>query len=37
MASAWRWFHGRDKVFARNEDGSVRETIGTVADITERK
>src|SRR5262249_46245897 len=33
----WRWFHSRDKVFSRNEDGTVRETIGTATDITERK
>src|SRR5262245_757544 len=34
---AWRWFHSRDKVLKRNEDGTVRETIGTATDITERK
>src|SRR5262249_16788980 len=34
---AWRWFHTRDKVFRRNEDGSVREIISTIIDITERK
>lgn len=33
----WRWFHARDHVFRRNEDGSVREIISTVIDITERK
>jgi len=33
----WRWFHARDKVFRRNEDGSVREIISTIIDITERK
>ncbi|HKQ76212.1 MAG TPA: PAS domain S-box protein [Blastocatellia bacterium] len=31
------WFHSRHKVFARDEDGSVREVIGTIVDITERK
>src|SRR5215813_3742845 len=36
-AGAWRWFHSRDKVFTRNEDGTPRETIGTATDITERK
>src|SRR5262249_52839785 len=36
-SGAWRWFHSRDKVFTRNEDGTVRETIGTATDITERK
>src|SRR5262249_40794700 len=33
----WRWFHIRDKVFSRNEDGSVREIISAATDITERK
>src|SRR5262249_35166644 len=33
----WRWFHSRDKVFTRNEDCTVREIIGTTADITELK
>jgi PAS domain S-box-containing protein len=33
----WRWFHSRDKVFTRNEDGSVREIMGTATDVTERK
>jgi PAS domain S-box-containing protein len=33
----WYWIHSRNKVFARNEDGSVREIIGTATDITERK
>src|SRR6267142_6524900 len=36
-SGAWRWFHARDQVFRRNEDGSVREIISTVIDITERK
>ena len=36
-SGAWRWFHARDQVFCRNEDGSVREIISTVIDITERK
>jgi PAS domain S-box-containing protein len=35
--SDWRWFYSRDKVFTRNEDGSVREIIGTATDITERR
>jgi PAS domain S-box-containing protein len=34
---AWRWFHTRDKVFRRNEDGSVQKIISTVTDITDRK
>jgi PAS domain S-box-containing protein len=33
----WRWFHSHDKVFTRDEDGTVRKTIGTATDITERK
>ena len=36
-SGGWRWFHSHDKVFTRNEDGTVRETIGTATDITERK
>ncbi|MGH9936436.1 MAG: PAS domain S-box protein, partial [Blastocatellia bacterium] len=33
----WRWYQSRDKIFARDEDGSVREIIGMATDITERK
>jgi PAS domain S-box-containing protein len=33
----WRWLHTRDKVFSRNEDGSVREIMSTTVDITERR
>src|SRR5215467_14083163 len=33
----WRWYQGHEKVFKRNEDGGVRELIGTLTDITERK
>jgi hypothetical protein len=33
----WRWFHSRNKIFARNSDGTIREIIGTATDITERK
>src|SRR5262245_38058387 len=33
----WNWILSRNKVFARNKDGSVREIIGTATDITERK
>src|SRR5262249_5978995 len=36
-SGAWRWFLTRDKVFRRNEDGSVQKIISTVIDITERK
>ena len=33
----WRWFHSRDRAFATNLEGRVREIIGAAADITERK
>jgi PAS domain S-box-containing protein len=33
----WRWIHTLDKVLSRSEDGSVREIISTIVDITERK
>jgi len=33
----WRWFHSRHRVFRRDEDGSVREIVGTATDATERK
>ena len=33
----WRWLYSRDKVFSRDEDGTVRQIIGTTSDITERK
>jgi PAS domain S-box-containing protein len=33
----WYWILSRNRVFARNKDGSVREIIGTATDITERK
>jgi PAS domain S-box-containing protein len=33
----WYWILSRNKVFARNKDGSVREIIGTTTNITERK
>src|SRR5215831_1031489 len=36
-SGAWRWFHTRDKVFRRNEDGDVQEIVSTLIDITERK
>jgi PAS domain S-box-containing protein len=36
-SGAWHWFHTRDRVFTRNEDGSVREIVGTATDITKRK
>ncbi|WP_374564672.1 PAS domain-containing protein [Ideonella sp.] len=34
---SWRWFLGRDEVFARGADGSVREVVGTATDITALK
>src|SRR5262245_39279222 len=33
----WYWILIRNKVFARNKDGGVREIIGMTTDITERK
>lgn len=33
----WRWYLSRDRVFSRDETGSVREFIGTFVDITDRK
>jgi two-component system, cell cycle sensor histidine kinase and response regulator CckA len=32
----WRWLNSRDVVFARNEDGSVRQILGSAEDITQR-
>src|SRR5262249_23741225 len=33
----WGWYYSHDTVFNRSEDGAVREIIGTLTDITERK
>ncbi|MBE9004289.1 PAS domain-containing protein [Fortiea sp. LEGE XX443] len=33
----WRWFHSRDTVFSRNDDGSPRQIVGTTHDVTVRK
>ena len=33
----WRWFLCRDIVFLRNPDGSPKQTLGIVIDITDRK
>lgn len=33
----WRWHLGRDTVYQRDADGKVRQIIGTIQDITERK
>jgi PAS domain S-box-containing protein len=33
----WRWFHCRNKTFARNASGATREIICSATDITERK
>ncbi|MCU0494695.1 MAG: PAS domain-containing protein [Chloroflexaceae bacterium] len=33
----WRWFFGRDSVFARDAEGRVNQFLGTIIDITERK
>ena len=34
---SWRWMIGRDAVFKRDADGSVRQIIGTASDVTNRK
>ena len=36
-AGEWHWFHSRDAVFTRDDAGAVRQLIGTVIEITERK
>jgi PAS domain S-box-containing protein len=36
-SGAWRWFHNRDAVFARDAEGVVRQLIGTAIDVTARK
>ena len=33
----WRWLYSRDLVFKRDENGKVKQTIGTAEDITDRK
>jgi PAS domain S-box-containing protein len=33
----WRWFHLRDVVFARNPDGTPRQILRTMQDVTEQK
>jgi len=33
----WRWFYGRDSIFARDEDGKVTQIVGNAQDITKRK
>lgn len=33
----WRWLHSRDKVFARDSHGRVKQIVGVASDITERK
>ena len=37
VTGEWRWFHSRDTVFARTEQGLPRQILGTAIDITERK
>jgi hypothetical protein len=32
----WRWLHSRESIFARSEDGSPRQLLGTTRDITSR-
>lgn len=33
----WRWFFSRDTIFTRDENGQVRQILGTMADISDRK
>jgi PAS domain S-box-containing protein len=33
----WRWLHLRERVFARAEDGTPQQILGTSQDVTERK
>ncbi|MFM7407980.1 MAG: PAS domain S-box protein [Cuspidothrix sp.] len=33
----WRWLYSRDLVFKRDENGKVKQIIGTAEDITDRK
>lgn len=33
----WRWFHDREVAFSRSPDGSLRQILGIVQDITEAK
>ncbi len=33
----WHWLYSRDSVFSRDENGLVKQIIGTAQDITERK
>ena len=35
--SQWRWFCSQERVYSRNEDGSVRQIIGIARDISDRK
>lgn len=36
-AGQWRWYLGRETIYQRDAQGRVREIIGTMQDITERK
>ncbi|MEM1312139.1 MAG: EAL domain-containing protein [Patescibacteria group bacterium] len=33
----WRWMYVREVIFSRNEDGSIKQILGTAEDITRRK
>ncbi|MEG5065681.1 PAS domain S-box protein [Microcoleus sp. B3-A4] len=33
----WRWVHARSKIFKRTPDGQMRQIIGSVLDISDRK
>jgi PAS domain S-box-containing protein len=34
---SWRWFHGRETIFGRNEKGMPTQVLGSALDITERR
>jgi len=36
-AGGWRWFFGREMIFARGADGQPCQVLGSILDITERK
>ena len=33
----WRWFFSRDTIFTRDENGKVKQILGTMTDISDRK
>nr|PZN55432.1 MAG: hypothetical protein DIU68_08420 [Chloroflexota bacterium] len=37
VSGQWRWFHSRETIFTRREDGSPLSVVGSAQDITERR